>query len=438
MSMRNSFLKTAVASMICACSMFGFVSPAVAVSYTSSVVNGNRMYSINSVTYHVYESDKSTRATDLKTNQPAVLTTSWNGSDDVAMSGTVELKAGTYYLAEVTPGDGLKNNNPVADKNKWIQVEVEAGLESSAKVANAEDDPIYVEGPGIYKIDRVTGTTPQGNATLAGAVIRVTYYDELDVTIDNYESKTAKNTWYFETTEDGSIDFSTADSVSYEGAESDPFYMVDSQRVFLLGSYVMEEVAPPTGYLLPTEKADRVRVINCDENTEHTAATPDFNTEMTKDENKIKEDPIRAQARLDKADVSYAKSTTHAEKAKKTGQGNTDLTQAEFTFYNISTHPVTRLDDSVVPVATDASNPNDESAMFTIQCKLSEASHVIAETARRALPYGSYKVIETKAAKGYKKLPKDALPVLVVTEDDKWYEIGRTYNEWHSVLDTDF
>ena len=111
------------------------------------------------------------------------------------------------------------------------------------------NDPVNIL---LQKVDADTGEpVPQGGGQLKGAKFTVRYYDTTDATSLNKDYtqrvKDATRTWVFETDENGKIWISKSEPISgdevYTNSKGDP--------VCPIGTYVIEETEPPTGYNLP-------------------------------------------------------------------------------------------------------------------------------------------------------------------------------------------
>ena len=119
-------------------------------SSNASITDGNGLYSIAGATYGVY-SDKDC------TKQLATLTTDNSGNTD-----TVEVKAGTVYIKELSAPAGYKVDNTVYSLN------VEAGKTATL---NVSDTPKVTDTLiELFKIDMQTQKdAPHGDASLEGA-----------------------------------------------------------------------------------------------------------------------------------------------------------------------------------------------------------------------------------------------------------------------------
>lgn len=119
----------------------------------------------------------------------------------------------------------------------------------------------------MKKVDSKTGSTPEGSATLAKAQFTVRYYDTTDAwsLSTDYATRNAaaKKTWVYETAEDGTVRMQHDLPKSGDDVFRDSFGDV----TLPLGTYVLEETDPPTGYLLPNyQKRTYIEVIKPVEN----------------------------------------------------------------------------------------------------------------------------------------------------------------------------
>jgi hypothetical protein len=187
------------------------------------------------------------------------------GADGHATS-TLELFPGTYWAQEVASsveGTGLVWNNAV------YEVRVDG--------SDTAEEPVIVTAADVVRrlasavIEKSgAGYGVAGDASLAGAVFEVRYIDELlgDVTDAQALAVAPTRTWTFVTDENGRIDLLDDDMASgpttvfdpSQGAmttvslsSDDDFEDDGGNRVLLLGTYVIIETHPSTGFLLPDD-----------------------------------------------------------------------------------------------------------------------------------------------------------------------------------------
>lgn len=201
-------------------------------SSNSSITDGNKNYSIAGATYGVF-ADKNC------TEQLATLTT-----DDSGNTESVEVKAGTVYVKELSAPLGYKLDKTVYSLN------VEAGKTATLEVS---DIPKVTESLiELLKIDMETGKAePQGNASLEGAEFTWKYYD--GYYNQNNLPKQATRIWTTKTIAEkdgnGIVHYVTRLAEKYK-VSGDIFYMQDGKSVLPAGTLTVEETKAPNGYLL--------------------------------------------------------------------------------------------------------------------------------------------------------------------------------------------
>ena len=165
-----------------------------------SITQGNSAYSLAGATYNVYKGTSGTGSV------VATFTTDEAGHATLS----TPLEDGTYSVKEVTPPKGYK-------LDEKIYTFTINGADTSLSV---EDEPGTLTLK-LKKKDSQTGSTPQGNATLAGAVYQVSY-------------QKGGQTVTEELTSDASGNLGTLEGI--------PF-----------GTVTVKELTAPEGYRLDTE-----------------------------------------------------------------------------------------------------------------------------------------------------------------------------------------
>ena len=165
-----------------------------------SITQGNSAYSLAGATYNVYKGTSGTGSV------VATFTTDEAGHATLS----TPLEDGTYSVKEVTPPKGYK-------LDEKIYTFTINGADTSLSV---EDEPGTLTLK-LKKKDSQTGSTPQGNATLAGAVYQVSY-------------QKGGQTVTKELTSDASGNLGTLEGI--------PF-----------GTVTVKELSAPEGYRLDTE-----------------------------------------------------------------------------------------------------------------------------------------------------------------------------------------
>ena len=328
----------------------------------ASVTDGNALYSIVGATFGVF-SDQNCN------NQIGTLTT-----DENEDTNEVEVTAGTVYIKELSAPKGYKLDATMHS------LTVEAGKTATL---NVSDVPKVTETlVDLFKIDMETGkATAQGNAALAGAEFTWHYYDGL-YTKDNLPEK-ATRTWVTKTVvekdNNGTVHYVTKLADAYK-VSGDAFYTQNEKNVLPLGTLTVEETKAPDGYLLDGA------YMQAGDSTEQikgmylTQITEDGELAVLSGSNQysVSDQVIRGGVKIQKRDLE-----TKDTKA----QGSATLKDAAFAIIS--------LNENSVLVEGKLYKKNE--TVKTIQT----GNDGIATTSADLLPYGKYKLEETKAPEGY-------------------------------------
>ena len=331
-------------------------------SSNATVTNGNDCYSLSGATYGVY-SDKGC------TKSVATLTTNASGN-----TNTVELRAATYYVKETKVPKGFQ-----LDKNVYTMT-VKAGETSTLKVSDTPKvTDTLVE---LFKIDMETSkATPQGNASLEGVEFVWKYYDGYYMK-DNLPSEPTR-TWTTKTVAEkdsnNEVHYISRLADSYK-VSGDSFYTQNGTICLPLGTITMEEKAAPNGYLLEgaymqaagsSEQIKGVYVAQITEDGELVALSGS-------NQYSVLDKVIRGGVKIQKRDLE-----TKDTKA----QGGATLKDTAFTIIS--------LNDNAVLVDGKLYNKNE--VVKTIHTGVDGIAATDADT----LPYGHYKISESKNPTGY-------------------------------------
>ena len=327
-----------------------------------SITKANAMYSIAGATFGIFSDQNCS-------NQIGTLTTNENGE-----TNEVEVTAGTVYIKELSAPKGYKLDTTVHS------LKVEAG---KIAVLNVSDVPKVTETlVDLFKIDMETGkATEQGDAALAGAEFTWHYYDGL-YTKDNLPEK-ATRTWVTKTVvekdNNGNIHYVTKLADAYK-VSGDAFYTQNEKNVLPLGTLTVEETKAPDGYLLDGA------YMQAGDSTEQikgmylTQITEDGELAVLSGSNQysVSDQVIRGGVKIQKRDLE-----TKDTKA----QGSATLKDTAFAIIS--------LNENSVLVEGKLYKKNE--TVKTIQTGIDG----IATTTADLLPYGKYKLEETKAPEGY-------------------------------------
>lgn len=318
------------------------------VSNRTSITNGNTCYSIAGAVYTVYDKNGAAAGT---------LTLDANGN-----SNTIDLVEGNYTVKETTAPPGY------AKDTGTYSVKIKS---DETTTFTAADEPItdivellLTKNPVGYPHDH-----GEGDATLKGAVYEFKFYGGQYSSAAQAEgSGTHLATWNLVTDEHGRI--SGQNPATADGYANAQFYRgKDGNIVYPLGTYVIQEVKAPEGYLVNSEKL----VVHITEDGTDNVYVKTYNEKIKGDDTIIRGGVKLAKIDND-LDEAYA-------------QGDTTLEGAEFTIYNKSKESVMvggkeyAVDEGCLVIRTDRNG--------------------IATSGDHALPYGSYLVKETKPSQGY-------------------------------------
>ena len=348
-------------------------------SSNASITNGNGLYSIAGATYGIY-SDKDC------TKQLATLTTDNSGNTD-----TVEVKAGTVYIKELSAPAGYKVDSTVYSLN------VEAGKTATL---NVSDTPKVTDTLiELFKIDMETQKdAPQGDASLEGAEFTWKFYAG-HYTADNLPSEPTK-TWVTKTIaekdNDGTIHYVSRLSDEYK-VSGDSFYTQDGKNVLPLGTLTVEETKAPNGYLLDGAYMQANGSEEQIKGMYLTQITEDGDLAVLSGSNQfsVSDKVIRGGVKIQKRDL---------ETSDTKGQGSATLKDAEF--------EIISLNDNAVLVEGKFYKKGE-----VVKTILTDIEGV-ASTSADLLPYGKYRIEESKAPEGY--LTNGAKPIeFEIIEDGK-------------------
>ena len=332
------------------------------ITANESITKANAMYSIAGATFGIFSDQNCS-------NQIGTFTTNENGE-----TNEVEVIAGTVYIKELSAPKGYKLDTTVRS------LRVEAGKTTTL---NVSDVPKVTETlVDLFKIDMETGkATAQGDAALAGAEFTWHYYDGL-YTKDNLPEK-ATRTWVTKTVAEkdsnGTVHYVTKLADAYKVC-GDVFYTQNEKNVLPLGTLTVEETKAPDGYLLDGaymqagDSAEQIKGMYL------TQITEDGELAVLSGSNQysVSDQVIRGGVKIQKRDLE-----TKDTKA----QGSATLKDAAFAIISLNENPV----------LVEGKLYKKNETVKTIQTGIDG----VATTSADLLPYGKYKLEETKAPEGY-------------------------------------
>ncbi len=322
----------------------------------------NPSYQMEGIRYDIYSDASCT----------SYVTTVTLGSDGRGKS--CRLQDGTYYVREnaaSVQGKGFAYDPTVR------AVAVTSGNTSSLSVADTPQS--YPLELLLQKHDSVNAnSTPQGDASLEGAVFEVRHYKGDHASTSELQGLQPSRTWQMRTDAEGKVLFDEAHKVS-----GDAFFTDSQGRPCLpLGTISVREVSAPDGYRIDsTERLIRLT-------SQGTAESIAFTQTQT-----VPEDVKRGGVSIQKLD---------AESLLEEPLGGASLDGAQFEVRNESDHSVCV--DGVMHA------PGEVVAKIV-------SSGGYASTEASALPFGTYSIKEVAAGTGY--LVDDEVRTFSITEDEQ-------------------
>ncbi|MBQ8982029.1 MAG: VaFE repeat-containing surface-anchored protein [Lachnospiraceae bacterium] len=232
----------------------------IKVSSNTTVTANNRMYSLAGAEYQVYtDAACTTRANAILYNAAGEITGTTNALLTTTADGTTNtlyLAKGIYYVKETKASPGYTLDRAVKqvdlrnytsdDPYEVTSTEKPVGDPAELVLTKTDSEGVTMVRAGADG----SAITSFGNATLEGAVFKVSYYDDL-YDSDSISGKTPKAVWYIQTKYDDNYGEYRArllqDYLSPDYTSSD-FYIIDNRVEFPLGTVTFEEFRPASGY----------------------------------------------------------------------------------------------------------------------------------------------------------------------------------------------
>ena len=321
------------------------------VSNRTSITEGNHCYSLEGAQYTVY---------DKSGSKAGMLTLDASGN-----SNTIELMEGKYTVKETYAPPGYAKDT----ETYTVNIESEKTTTFTAKDEPITDliDLLLTKNPVGYPHDH-----GEGDATLKGAVYKFEYYDYIRSNEVMLKASKAQNaplrTWHFVTDVNGKLDGQNPTFAT--GYSNDALYKdKDGKTAYPLGTYLIQEVKAPEGYLVN----DEILEVTITED-----GTDNLHVKTYNEKIKGNDTIIRGGVKLAKIDNDLDEAYA---------QGDATLAGAEFTIYNQSAETV---------MVKGREIGKGEAALV-----ITTNADGIATSGDHDLPYGSYLVKETKPSKGY-------------------------------------
>lgn len=306
------------------------------------MTDGNSVYSLAGAMYGLYKDGVET----------ARLTTDENG-----YAYADGIKPDQYTLKEISAPYGY-----AMDETEY-PVTINSGQTTRQELTDdSQSNPVSVL---LKKVDADTAQEkPQGNASLAGAEFTFKFYGVSSDTDPALAGIEPLRTWVMKTNERGGVRLDG----NYKTSGHDFYFTTNGKSTLPLGTLTIQETEAPRGYVLNPEVC--VRKITAEGFGEHVAT---YNAPL------VKETVSRGGVVVQKRDH---------ETGDGTPQGSASLAGAEFTITSLNDNPVTVNGTDYIKGQVVKTIVTDEQGM--------------AKTAEKELPYGSYRLTETKAPAGYK------------------------------------
>ena len=332
-------------------------------SANAGVSNGNGNYSLKGAQYGIYQGE-------------SLIETLVTDANGYAKSG--ELEEGNYTVKEIS-----------ASKGYIVDTQAHNVTVSSDATSTAEVTEIPINNPidlVLQKLDKeLEASTPQGAASLAGAEFTVKFYTQQSDTDPAADGAEPVRTWVLKTGSDGTLKFSEDAVVSGD----DFYYTSDGSTICLpFGTVTVQETKAPAGYFVN----DTIFV-------QKISGTSESETINVYQSSEVPEQIYRGGVQIQKRDL---------ETGEAAAQGNATLEGAEFTIITLNENPV---------IVNGETYENGE-----VVLTLTTDEDGLASTGADTLPYGHYRVDETKAPEGYLNEGRISLE-FDITEDGKIVEL---------------
>ena len=332
-------------------------------SANAGVSNGNGNYSLKGAQYGIYQGE-------------SLIETLVTDANGYAKSG--ELEEGNYTVKEIS-----------ASKGYIVDTQAHNVTVSSDATSTAEVTEIPINNPidlVLQKLDKeLEASTPQGAASLAGAQFTVKFYTQQSDADPAADGAKPVRTWVLKTGSDGALKFTEDALVSGDNF----YYTSDGSTICLpLGTVTVQETKAPAGYFVN----DTIFV-------QKISGTSESETINVYQSSEVPEQIYRGGVQIQKRDL---------ETGEAAAQGNATLEGAEFTIITLNENPV---------IVNGETYENGEAVLT-----LTTDENGLASTAADTLPYGHYRVDETKAPEGYLNEGRISLE-FDVTENGKIVEL---------------
>ena len=272
------------------------------------------------------------------------------------------LSYGTYKITEVAPPEGYRLDS---DWSATVKVHPgEADDESGDKVVAVNRNEVIRGGVSGAKIDSTSGDMVSGDSTFAGAGFTIKNVSASEVEVDGRWVKPGE-------------DVNPTNPVI---ADEDGVWST-AANYLPYGTYEVRETIAPDGYELNTEWRATFTI-------REDGAIVDL---LEQENGSVPDDAVTFSLSVLKTDSDYADFGIVTDESNNLPQGAASLANAEFTVYNAS--------KSSIWYDTDDDGETEEVKPGEVVTVLVSGTDGLTDEI--TLPYGTYRIRETKAPEGY-------------------------------------
>ena len=344
-------------------------------SLLPDVTSNNEHYSLEGAVYGVYSDENCT-------NLLGSLTLDESGSATLD-----DLPVRTVYVKETTAPKGFLLDPAVHT------VEVKNQEESALTVTDtpvgefdlriSKQDFDHSASLGENNHSEQQSASPQGNATLQGALFKVTYSGSAETTL---------RTWVLSTDEQGFASFDAKHKVS-----GDDLFTLGEKPWLPLGYYQIEEIQAPEGYKLPEHSLQTWKLSSQDGNLFWTNISSGKVNPSSEHLFTFKDEVIKGNLKIKKIGHTSLNSSDGYSEAEEMPS----LKGAKIELTNNSAQPIFYQGNWIAPHEVVTTVETDDSG----------------EAAVKDLPFGSYSLKEVLAPAGY-SLNKEWNPAVTLTSEE--------------------
>ncbi|MCD8105518.1 MAG: VaFE repeat-containing surface-anchored protein [Lachnospiraceae bacterium] len=318
-------------------------------------------------------------------------------SDGYASTGVSDLPYGTYYVIETKAATGYQLNTTwvgIATVSEDGTVYGAITIQDSDSKETSTAEQIYLGGLSVQKIDYMLDqSSDHGDTDLSGAVFTIVNGSDaaaMNEDGDEIQASGLSGTDILYSDVTAAIESGCVMQTITTNAAG---YAATGKQDLPYGTYYIIETTAATGYQLNTTWVGRVTVR--EDGKVYAAETIQ---DSSSEEDRVAQLIYLGGLSVQKFDYMLDESADH---------GDTDLSGAEFTIVNASDAVAVNVDGDEILTSgltgTDVTYADVEAVIESgcVMQTITTGSDGFASTGKNDLPYGTYYVIETKAATGY-------------------------------------